>query len=875
MSANASTEETRAEETNQANAVVNDFVNTVRESKAEKLEDLQKPLKELVGDHAAKIIFTTLEGPSEKLEDLQTPLKELVGDHAAKIIFTTLEGPLDSKYKIGIISRCFAQSLGKDACRLAAEACLDFWEKHQRFTTKATEMNEQKKRLLTALQGGHNQSNCGTQGAHCGLCHNFIDVESDEITGRWKDGIISIGEDNTHKLDKGRKRAFKKCFDDATKELANTYNIVNNKIVEFHRQFKTNNFNELEKKKVCDDYLSYVMAELSTTENESVTVDKVCYILSLMTYATTKSDPNNALTGERDLDMELINLLFIMVRCRGLDCHYGEYKSTARDVIDGKNRRVDGVILANATEDILTFESSLSKDSTTQISLSIGDDGKLRRQCIASIKREGSKHDPIALHFAKVPEGTFQLRIHQMVVGEGGLLEWHNLKTIPLTFMMSENNTAEKHRDIFAALLALTNYISVPDNYNSNNERSTVTENVDSKTPKKGPNNTNDAAGDKSKNSSGGPNSKNSSGGTNNKKRSGVTNNKKAVEVVGAGSSSSSCSHSENVNSKTPEKGPNNTNDAAGDKSKNSSGGPNSKERSGGTNNKKRSGGSGSRKTKKRKESQSEKPDTNESVQIEGLKINPTFRGWGASSHVWHGTDVKMRGEVAVKMVWKTDRFIAEVNALSILSRAGVANVSQLLYSFSSHQSDGLDYPCLVIPWYTPLDFTSMKKEETDIVEFVRNACNIVDDVHTSGITHGDIKPCAFMMNPKTGSPVLTDFGLSWSVNDSVENGDYGGTPGWIFKGSPGSRMRDGDCLALGSLVCWLIRVPCAGDEYSEYHQLSTALATYTERLSLSGESLPKRRALSKFAVQLVKLTVPQNVGTLGAAFADCLVIEE
>lgn len=116
------------------------------------------------------------------------------------------------------------------------------------------------------------------------------------------------------------------------------------------------------------------------------------------------------------------------------------------------------------------------------------------------------------------------------------------------------------------------------------------------------------------------------------------------------------------------------------------------------------------------------------------------------------------------------------------------------------------------------------------------------------------------MVNPKTGDTVLTD----WPVNDPMEKGDYGGIRGWTFKGRPGRRMHDnGDCLGLGSIVCWLLGVSRAGDEYSEsYHQLTASLITYTARLSLSGEFVPERRVLSKLAVQLVKLTVPQHVGT-------------
>lgn len=183
--------------------------------------------------------------------------------------------------------------------------------------------------------------------------------------------------------------------------------------------------------------------------------------------------------------MELTNLFLIMVRFRGLSCHYREYSSTARKVVDGTDRKLDGLVVSKSGEDIVTFENSLSKDSTTQIVHSDRDDGKLRRQCIAAIKKENSRHDPVALHYAKLEDEKFKLIIYQMVVGKGGFFEWHRLCDVPMAFLQSQPTSLEDHVGVFAALLGLADYISEENNYASNHSRSTLTMDVKSQTTEK------------------------------------------------------------------------------------------------------------------------------------------------------------------------------------------------------------------------------------------------------------------------------------------------------------------------------------------------------------------------------------------------------
>jgi serine/threonine protein kinase len=154
--------------------------------------------------------------------------------------------------------------------------------------------------------------------------------------------------------------------------------------------------------------------------------------------------------------------------------------------------------------------------------------------------------------------------------------------------------------------------------------------------------------------------------------------------------------------------------------------------------------------------------------------------GRGTFSQVYLSKDKKTGETLAVKIMDLRrfeEEFNSEVSILMSLTQKGV-NVNFLSSEVDEDNDTGYIY-MNYIPFPTLSEFLEkatygLKEEEA--IQIFSKLVNIIDDIHSCGIAHKDLKPENIFVDPSSHEVSVIDFGLS-SVVDGKKEKKFCGSP--------------------------------------------------------------------------------------------------
>ncbi|MBK8902052.1 MAG: SUMF1/EgtB/PvdO family nonheme iron enzyme [Anaerolineaceae bacterium] len=185
--------------------------------------------------------------------------------------------------------------------------------------------------------------------------------------------------------------------------------------------------------------------------------------------------------------------------------------------------------------------------------------------------------------------------------------------------------------------------------------------------------------------------------------------------------------------------------------------------------------------------------------------------GRGGMARVYRGQDVRLKRDVAIKVIdaiYRADetyraRFEREAQAIAQLEHPHIVR----LYRYG--EVSGLFYMAMQ---YIPgqdlrsyLDDLQARDEWLPALEaarLVRELCGALDYAHSKGIIHRDVKPSNIMLG-EDGRSYLTDFGLAM-LADSDTQGDIFGSPHYVAPEQAMSSARvvpQSDLYAVGVIL--------------------------------------------------------------------------
>lgn len=199
--------------------------------------------------------------------------------------------------------------------------------------------------------------------------------------------------------------------------------------------------------------------------------------------------------------------------------------------------------------------------------------------------------------------------------------------------------------------------------------------------------------------------------------------------------------------------------------------------------------------------------------------------GQGGMARIYRGYDVRLKRNVAIKVIDATyradaeyrERFEREAQAIAKLEHPNIVRlyrygeVSGLFY-IAMQYIEGIDLRrrmagCRRRDQFLPAE---------EIGRIVRQVCAALDYAHSKGIVHRDIKPSNIMLD-KEGNAFLTDFGLVL-LADSDTQGEIFGSPGYISPEqaiSSKGAVPQSDLYAVGVILYEMVtgRIPFEAEE--------------------------------------------------------------
>jgi len=155
--------------------------------------------------------------------------------------------------------------------------------------------------------------------------------------------------------------------------------------------------------------------------------------------------------------------------------------------------------------------------------------------------------------------------------------------------------------------------------------------------------------------------------------------------------------------------------------------------------------------------------------------------GRGTFSQVYLSRDVKTGEAIAVKIMDLRrfeEEFNSEVSVMMSLTHMGV-NVNYLSSEIDEENDTGyiyLDYVSFpTLSEYLEKSSYGLKERHAFII--FQNLVNIIQEIHSCGIAHKDIKPENIFVDPASFNVSVIDFGLSSVVNHNVLEKKFCGSP--------------------------------------------------------------------------------------------------
>lgn len=189
--------------------------------------------------------------------------------------------------------------------------------------------------------------------------------------------------------------------------------------------------------------------------------------------------------------------------------------------------------------------------------------------------------------------------------------------------------------------------------------------------------------------------------------------------------------------------------------------------------------------------------------------------GRGGMGVVYHGHDLKLKRDVAIKVVLagghagkvEFARFQTEAESVARLNHPNVVKVYEV--------GEDRDLPFLALE-FCPGGSLDDRLESTppnfrESAELVATLSDAVQHAHESGIIHRDLKPANVLFDAN-GTPKLTDFGLAKKVGDDdsyTRTGSILGSAAYMSPEQAGGNTREvtpaADVYALGAMLYRLL----------------------------------------------------------------------
>ena len=206
--------------------------------------------------------------------------------------------------------------------------------------------------------------------------------------------------------------------------------------------------------------------------------------------------------------------------------------------------------------------------------------------------------------------------------------------------------------------------------------------------------------------------------------------------------------------------------------------------------------------------------------------------GEGAFGRVWLGFDEELRRSVAIK-VPKPERFRGPQDAEAYLAEARtVASLDHphivAVYDVGRTAEGSIYVVSKYIEGFTLADRMAQRRLPLDeITKLLATSAQALHHAHQLRLIHRDIKPANILIEERTGTHYVADFGLAIREEDHLRDGRVAGTPAYM---SPEQARGEGhrldgrsDIFALGVMMYELLtgKRPFRGNTPNEiYHQI-------------------------------------------------------
>ncbi|MBE7529747.1 MAG: protein kinase [Chloroflexi bacterium] len=161
--------------------------------------------------------------------------------------------------------------------------------------------------------------------------------------------------------------------------------------------------------------------------------------------------------------------------------------------------------------------------------------------------------------------------------------------------------------------------------------------------------------------------------------------------------------------------------------------------------------------------------------------------GQGGMARIYRGYDVRLKRNVAIKVIdatYRADveyraRFEREAQAIAQLEHPHIVSLYRYgelsgLFYMAMQYVDGRDLKTVLADYRARGEFMPV----ADVSRLIHEVCQAVDYAHSKGIIHRDIKPSNIMIG-QDGHAYLTDFGLAL-LADTETKGEIFGTPHYM-----------------------------------------------------------------------------------------------
>lgn len=256
--------------------------------------------------------------------------------------------------------------------------------------------------------------------------------------------------------------------------------------------------------------------------------------------------------------------------------------------------------------------------------------------------------------------------------------------------------------------------------------------------------------------------------------------------------------------------------------------------------------------------------------------------GQGGMARIYRGYDVRLKRNVAIKIIdatYRADveyraRFEREAQAIAQLEHPHIVSlyrygeVSGLFY-MAMQYVDGRDLKTMLAEYRA----RGETMPAADVSRIIHEICQALDYAHSKNIIHRDVKPSNIMID-HNGHAYLTDFGLAL-LADTETKGEIFGTPHYMAPEqavSSKSAVPQSDLYAVGVI---LYEIFTAQLPFQDAEPLEVAMKHLSEEPPLPREIRPdidqSLEAVIMMALEKKPLKRPTNGAELAAALDRAL----